>query len=177
MVHHLGLIGPSGAAARCVRASACVPRRCESSSGAARGRSRGGRAARGGDAGARGAQVLFCVEVSDLLFAVDSIPAVFGVTQDPLIVFTSNIFAIAGLRSLYQVISKLVQNLEYLEPAVGLVLGFVGLKTIGEFLGMDVPAELSLGVVIALLSGGVGLSMFKREDEEDGTDGEAKNEA
>ena len=108
MVHHLGLIGPSGAAARCVRASACVPRRCESSSGAARGRSRGGRAARGGDAGARGAQVLFCVEVSDLLFAVDSIPAVFGVTQDPLIVFTSNIFAIAGLRSLYQVISKLV---------------------------------------------------------------------
>lgn len=121
--------------------------------------------------------VLFCVEVSDLLFAVDSIPAVFGVTQDPLIVFTSNIFAIAGLRSLYQVISKLVQNLEYLEPAVGLVLGFVGLKMIGEFLGMDVPAELSLGVVIALLSGGVGLSMFKREDEEDGTDGEAKNEA
>jgi predicted tellurium resistance membrane protein TerC len=57
------------------------------------------------------------------------------------------------------------------------VLGFVGLKMIGEFLGMDVPAELSLGVVIALLSGGVGLSMFKQEDEEDGTDGEAKNEA
>ncbi|KAJ1469413.1 integral membrane protein TerC family-domain-containing protein [Baffinella frigidus] len=109
--------------------------------------------------------VLFCVEISDILFAVDSIPAVFGVTQDPLIVFTSNIFAIAGLRSLYQVISKLVQNLEYLEPAVGLVLGFVGLKMIGEFAGLDVPAELSLGIVIALLSGGVGLSLFKKPED------------
>ena len=59
-----------------------------------------------------------------------STPAVFGVTEDPLVVFTSNIFAILGLRALYNVLVKLVQDLEYLEPAVGLVLLFVGVKMI-----------------------------------------------
>uniref|UniRef100_A0A7S4NWD4 Integral membrane protein TerC n=1 Tax=Guillardia theta TaxID=55529 RepID=A0A7S4NWD4_GUITH len=115
--------------------------------------------------------VLFCVEFSDILFAVDSIPAVFGVTEDPFVVFTSNIFAILGLRSLYLVISKLVQELEYLEPAVGLVLGFVGLKMIGEFMGMDTPEEISLGVVVSMLSAGVAASYWKNSqkdgDEED----------
>jgi TerC family integral membrane protein len=99
--------------------------------------------------------VLVCVELSDVLFAVDSIPAVFGVTEDPLVVFTSNIFAILGLRALYNVLVKLVQDLEYLEPAVGLVLLFVGIKMIVEFLGLNVPEELALGVVVSLLGGGI----------------------
>lgn len=111
--------------------------------------------------------VLVCVELSDVLFAVDSIPAVFGVTEDPLVVFTSNIFAILGLRALYNVLVKLVQDLEYLEPAVGLVLLFVGIKMIVEFLGINVPEELALAVVVTLLGGGVVASKVKNDGESD----------
>mmetsp|Transcript_57022 Transcript_57022/g.133797 ORF Transcript_57022/g.133797 Transcript_57022/m.133797 type:complete len:384 (-) Transcript_57022:19-1170(-) len=112
--------------------------------------------------------VLLCVELSDILFAVDSIPAVFGVTEDPFIVFTSNIFAILGLRALYRVLSKLVEQLEYLEPAVGLVLAFIGAKMIAEFFGMDIAEEASLAVVISLLGSGVAASyMFPSEEEEE----------
>lgn len=92
--------------------------------------------------------VLVCVELSDVLFAVDSIPAVFGVTEDPLVVFTSNIFAILGLRALYNVLVKAIGDLEYLEPAVGLVLLFVGVKMIVEFLGIKVLEELALAAHI-----------------------------
>jgi TerC family integral membrane protein len=113
--------------------------------------------------------VLVCVELSDVLFAVDSIPAVFGVTEDPLVVFSSNIFAILGLRALYNVLVKLVQDLEYLEPAVGLVLLFVGVKMIVEFLGVEVPEDVALAVVAMLLGGGVAASKLlpKTQDESD----------
>jgi len=111
--------------------------------------------------------VLVCVELSDVLFAVDSIPAVFGVTEDPLVVFTSNIFAILGLRALYNVLVKLVQDLEYLEPAVGLVLLFVGVKMIVEFLGINVPEELALGVVVSLLGGGIVASKVAAKGDDD----------
>lgn len=116
--------------------------------------------------------VLVCVELSDVLFAVDSIPAVFGVTEDPLVVFTSNIFAILGLRALYNVLVKLVQDLEYLEPAVGLVLLFVGIKMIVEFLGVNVPEDLALAVVVSTLGGGVAASKYlpKSQDGEAGDD-------
>ena len=63
---------------------------------------------------------------------------VFGVTEDPLIIFSSNIFAIASLRSLYTVLSEAVSSLKYLEPAVALVLGFIGSKMIAEFVGVEV---------------------------------------
>jgi len=112
--------------------------------------------------------VVLCVELSDVLFAVDSIPAIFGITDDPFIIFTSNIFAILGLRSLFQVVAKLMENLEYLEPAVALVLGFVGFKMIGEFAGIDVSEEAALGVVTTLLSGGVIASLVKNGKEEGG---------
>lgn len=112
--------------------------------------------------------VLVCVELSDVLFAVDSIPAVFGVTEDPLVVFTSNIFAILGLRALYSVLVKLVEDLEYLEPAVGLVLLFVGIKMIVEFFGINVPEDLALGVVVSLLGGGVVASKLKKDDDAEG---------
>ena len=96
-----------------------------------------------------------------------STPAVFGVTEDPLVVFTSNIFAILGLRALYNVLVKLVQDLEYLEPAVGLVLLFVGVKMIVEFLGINVPEELALGVVVSLLGGGIVASKVAAGGSED----------
>jgi len=106
--------------------------------------------------------VLICVELSDVIFAVDSIPAVFGVTEDPLIVFTSNIFAIASLRALYQVLAKLAQDLKYLDTAVGGVLGFIGLKLIAEYLGYEVSEIASLGVVGSMLGVGVGTSLQAR---------------
>jgi len=71
-------------------------------------------------------------------------------------------FAIMGLRSLFTVLSKAASDLKYLEPAVAIVLGFIGLKMIFEFFGMHVPTELSLGVVITLLSGGISLSVWEK---------------
>lgn len=113
----------------------------------------------------RATPLLICmvaVEISDVVFAVDSIPAVFGVTENPLVVFTSNMFAIMGLRSLYTILSKAASDLEYLEPAVAIVLGFVGAKLIGEYFGLQIPTIASLGVVVTMLSGGVGASLYKK---------------
>jgi len=116
---------------------------------------------------------LVCIEISDVLFAVDSVPAVFGVTKDPLIVFTSNMFAILGLRSLYTVLSAAVQDLEYLQPAVALILGFVGIKLAAEYFGLEVGTVQSLSVIISLLGGGIGLSLYKNNLKKE--DGEESN--
>eukprot|EP00554_Chaetoceros_debilis_P005109 CAMPEP_0194081690 /NCGR_PEP_ID=MMETSP0149-20130528/7401_1 /TAXON_ID=122233 /ORGANISM="Chaetoceros debilis, Strain MM31A-1" /LENGTH=391 /DNA_ID=CAMNT_0038763655 /DNA_START=352 /DNA_END=1527 /DNA_ORIENTATION=+ len=105
---------------------------------------------------------MVAVEISDVVFAVDSIPAVFGVTEDPLVVFSSNMFAIMGLRSLYTILSKAASDLEYLEPAVAVVLGFIGTKMVGEFFGIMIPTEFSLGVVATCLSSGIGFSIWSK---------------
>ena len=113
---------------------------------------------------------LVCVELSDVLFAVDSIPAVFGVTTDPFIAFTSNAFALLGLRALYTIIANAVDDFVYLRPAIAVVLGFIGLKLIGSFAGVEVPTLTSLTLVLGVLGSGVGLSILdataKDEDEE-----------
>lgn len=101
---------------------------------------------------------LVCIALSDVLFAVDSIPAVLAVTSDPFIVYTSNIAAVAGLRSLYQLLSVAVSDLVYLEPAVAIVLGFVGLKLGLEVVGYEVSSGISLGFIIAVLGGAIVLS-------------------
>ena len=108
---------------------------------------------------------LVCIALCDVLFAVDSIPAVFGVTSDPFVVYTSNIAAVVGLRSLYQLLSIAVSDLVYLEKAVAIVLGFVGVKLGAEVLGVEVSSALSLGVIVATLGGGVGLSLIAAEEE------------
>jgi len=108
---------------------------------------------------------MIAVELSDLVFAVDSIPAVFGVTLDPFIVFVSNICAISGLRSLYVVLSEAASNLKYLEPAVAVVLLFIGIKLLLEYVGIDISTTVSLCVVGALLSSGIGLSVLTQEKE------------
>jgi predicted tellurium resistance membrane protein TerC len=87
-------------------------------------------------------------------------------TQDPLVVFTSNMFAIMGLRSLYTILSKAASDLKYLEPAVAVVLGFIGSKMVAEYLGVHVPTEVSLGVVASLLSTGVGASLWEKQQED-----------
>ncbi|XP_043709010.1 thylakoid membrane protein TERC, chloroplastic isoform X3 [Telopea speciosissima] len=102
------------------------------------------------------------ITVQDGLWKVDSIPAVFGVTRDPFIVFSSNLFAILGLRSLYVLISESMSELEYLQPAISIVLGFIGCKMILDFFGYHVSTEVSLGFVATSLSGGVLLSLMKK---------------
>ncbi|KAG8376488.1 hypothetical protein BUALT_Bualt09G0068700 [Buddleja alternifolia] len=104
------------------------------------------------------------IELSDIAFAVDSIPAVFGVTRDPFIVFSSNLFAILGLRSYYTLISESMGEMEYLQPAIGVVLGFIGCKMILDFFGFHISTEVSLGLVATSLSSGVLLSLMKKSE-------------
>jgi len=108
---------------------------------------------------------MVAVEISDVVFAVDSIPAVFGVTENPLVVFTSNMFAIMGLRSLYTILSKAASELKYLDKAVAVVLGFIGGKMVAEFYGYELPTELSVGVVITMLGSGVLLSLLENSED------------
>ncbi|KAI0527633.1 hypothetical protein KFK09_003238 [Dendrobium nobile] len=107
------------------------------------------------------------IELSDIAFAVDSIPAVFGVTRDPFIVFSSNLFAISGLRSIYTLISGSMSELEYLQPAIGIVLGFVGVKMIFDFFGYHITTEVSLGFVATSISSAVLLSLAKKSNSEE----------
>jgi TerC family integral membrane protein len=104
---------------------------------------------------------LICVELSDFVFAVDSIPAVLGVSKDPLVVYASNIFAILALRSLYTIVAKAVSDLHYLRPAVALVLGFVGSKMVAEYFHYEISTGTSLLVVTGLLGLGIGASVWE----------------
>ena len=103
---------------------------------------------------------LLAVEFTDVVFAIDSIPAIFAVTRDPFIVFTSNIFAILGLRSLYFLLAGIINRFIYLKTGLALVLIFVGAKMLlVEF--VKVPIGLSLGVIGLVLGGSVGLSLLR----------------
>jgi tellurite resistance protein TerC len=94
--------------------------------------------------------VLLMVETTDVLFAVDSIPAVFSVTLDPFIVYTSNIFAILGLRSLYFVLAGAIRRFRYLRQGLSFILIFVGAKMLAaEF--YKIPTLLSLGIISSIL--------------------------
>jgi len=108
--------------------------------------------------------VLIVVELTDVVFAVDSIPAVFGVTRDPFLVFTSNIFAILGLRALYFVLHDLIRRFEYLHYGLGAVLAFIGVKMLLED-WVHIPVEISLAVVVVLLAGSSLASWFLGADE------------
>lgn len=108
---------------------------------------------------------LVMVEFVDLVFAVDSIPAVFAITTDPFIVYTSNIFAILGLRALYFALAAMVHRFHYLKYALSVLLVFIGAKVFaGPLLGFAVskfPPALSLAVTVAILAAGVGWSLWK----------------
>jgi tellurite resistance protein TerC len=104
---------------------------------------------------------LSMVEVADLVFAVDSVPAIFAITSDPFIVATSNIFAILGLRALYFALAAMVERFQALKPALALVLVFIGGKIIWGTMFGHVPALLSLGVTLALLGGGIVASLLR----------------
>ena len=103
--------------------------------------------------------VLLVIESSDVIFAIDSIPAVFGITQDPFIVYTSNIFAILGLRALYFLLAGVITKFQYLKLGLSFVLGFIGIKMLVESLSgyfldhpIHVPITWSLGFIALVLT-------------------------
>ncbi|KPH04537.1 TerC family protein (plasmid) [Rhizobium acidisoli] len=106
---------------------------------------------------------LVLIEVADLIFAVDSVPAIFAITTDPFIVYTSNIFAILGLRALYFALAAMIHRFKYLKPALAIVLVFIGSKIfVADMLGLEkFPAALSLGVTFAIIASGVVWSLLK----------------
>lgn len=104
---------------------------------------------------------LLMIEVVDLIFAVDSVPAIFAITTDPFIVYTSNIFAILGLRALYFALAAIIDRFAYLKQA--LVLVFIGSKIfVADMFGWEkFPASVSLGVTITLIAGGIVFSLYR----------------
>jgi tellurite resistance protein TerC len=107
---------------------------------------------------------LVVINLADIVFAVDSVPAIFAITTDTFIIYTSNIMAILGLRALYFALAALVHRFHYLKYALALVLMFIGSKIlIADFMlgGAKFPPVASLGVTFALIAGGVGWSLWK----------------
>jgi tellurite resistance protein TerC len=106
---------------------------------------------------------LVMIELADLLFAVDSVPAVFAITTDPFIVYTSNIFAILGLRALYFALAAVLHRFAYLKYALSALLIFIGSKIfVADLMGWEkFPASVSLGVTLGLLGAGVAVSLWK----------------
>ena len=100
---------------------------------------------------------LVFLELSDVIFAVDSVPAIFALTAEPLIVFTSNVFAILGLRAMYFLLAGVIERFSLLKYALALILVFVGLKMVwlNDLYGGKFPIEWSLGIIGVLLAGGV----------------------
>ncbi len=107
---------------------------------------------------------LVTVELADLVFAVDSVPAVFAVTTDPFVVYTSNIFAILGLRALYFALAAILHRFAYLKYALALVLVFIGGKIIAAELVGKIPSAISLTVTFGLLGAGVLFSLWKTRE-------------
>lgn len=104
---------------------------------------------------------LVVINVADLVFAVDSVPAIFAITTDPFIVFTANIMAILGLRALYFALAAMVHRFEHLKTALALVLVFIGAKIFWNQIFGKVDPAISLGVTLALILGGVAVSLWK----------------
>ncbi len=106
---------------------------------------------------------LVMVEIVDVVFAVDSVPAIFAITTDPFIVYTSNIFAILGLRALYFALAAMVHRFHYLKYALAVLLVFIGSKIlVADALGLaKIPPALSLSITFAILTAGVGWSLWK----------------
>jgi tellurite resistance protein TerC len=106
---------------------------------------------------------LLMVEFADVIFAVDSVPAIFAITTDPFLVYTSNIFAILGLRALYFALAAMVDRFHYLKYALSLLLVFIGSKIfVADMLGLaKIPPPVSLGVTFAILTAGVVYSLYK----------------
>ena len=106
---------------------------------------------------------LILIEIADVIFAVDSVPAIFAITTDPYIVYTSNIFAILGLRALYFALAAVLHRFVYLKQALAVLLIFIGSKIfVADLLGLEkFPAAWSLGVTFAILAIGIAYSLWR----------------
>jgi tellurite resistance protein TerC len=113
--------------------------------------------------------VLLVIESSDLIFAVDSIPAILAISQDTFIVYTSNIFAILGLRSLYFALAGVMDLFRYLKVGLAFVLTFVGIKMLLDFFHIEIHILLSLGIILGILLISVLASVIIKEKEADTT--------
>lgn len=109
---------------------------------------------------------LITIELADVVFAIDSVPAIFAITTDPYIIYTSNIFAILGLRALYFALSAMIDRFAYLKFAISAILVFIGAKVfITPLLGLEkFPASISLSVTLGLLVGGIIYSLYKTRE-------------
>ena len=108
---------------------------------------------------------LIVIEFSDIVFAIDSVPAIFAVTKEPLIVFTSNIFAILGLRSLYFALADMVDRFEYLKYGISVILVFIGVKMawLNHAFNGKFPILISLGIIFSILFLCIGMSFMKKK--------------
>ncbi len=108
---------------------------------------------------------LLFIEVSDIIFAVDSVPAIFAITKEPLIVFTSNVFAILGLRAMYFMLAGVIHKFRYLKYGLGIVLVFVGLKMswLNEAFGGKFPITWSLLIIVVIIGSSILVSLLKKE--------------
>ena len=107
--------------------------------------------------------MLLVIESSDLIFAVDSIPAILAISQDRLIVYTSNIFAILGLRSLYFAVAGIMQYCRFLKVGLAFVLSYVGTKMLLAYFGIEIYILYSLAVIIGILAVSVIASLLIKE--------------
>jgi len=98
--------------------------------------------------------VLVCVELTDVIFALDSVPACLGISRDPLVVYVSNLMAIVGLRSWYFVIQEAIRNFRYIEQTLAVVLGFIGSKLALGYFGYEASTTISLSVILGTLAVG-----------------------
>lgn len=105
--------------------------------------------------------VVAILALTDIVFALDSIPAVFAITQEPMIIYTSNIFAVLGLRSLFFLLKNAVNKFEYLQHGIAVVLIFIGLKMLIEIFDIVLPVYVSLAIILICLSGAILLSVIK----------------
>jgi tellurite resistance protein TerC len=108
---------------------------------------------------------LLFIEVSDIIFAVDSVPAIFAITKEPLIVFTSNVFAILGLRAMYFMLAGVIHKFRYLKYGLGIVLVFVGLKMawLNDAFGGKFPISWSLIIIVTIIGSSILISLLKKQ--------------
>jgi tellurite resistance protein TerC len=106
--------------------------------------------------------VVVMLAVTDVLFALDSIPAVFAISQEPLVVYTSNIFAVLGLRSLFFLLRGAVDQFEFLQHGIAIVLVFIGLKMLAEIVNIHMPVYVSLIVIVCCLGGAILYSVYHK---------------
>jgi tellurite resistance protein TerC len=109
--------------------------------------------------------VLIMIETTDLIFAVDSIPAILAISQDPFIVYTSNIFAILGLRSMYFLLASVIDKFRYLKLGLSVILVYVGAKMLLTSTGFHIDAFISLGVILFILTASIAASLWKSRQE------------